>query len=100
MNSTLNRLGAHRERLVAQAAAQRHALAQNAAPWRAPLALADRGVEAVRAFRRHPLLLLGAALVFASVRPKRTGKWARYLWVGWEIGRSVLRHYRSRPPNE
>jgi len=92
MNRTLNRLAERREQLVAQAAAQRHALAQAVAPWRAPLALADRGVEALRAIGRHPVLLLGAALALATLRPGRAGKWVRRLWAGWRIGRRVFRN--------
>jgi len=90
MNSTLKRLAERREHLVVQAAAQRNALAQDMAPWRAPLALADRGVEAVRTIRRHPALLLGAAFLFAAIRPKRAGQWTRYLWIGWQLGRKMM----------
>jgi hypothetical protein len=92
MNSRLNRLAERRESLVAQAAAQRNALAQNVAPWRAPLALADRGMEALRYIRRHPALLLGAALMFAAWRPGRAGKWTRFLWAGWQVGRRVFKN--------
>ena len=91
MNSTLTQLVERREHLVAQAAAQRTALAQNAAPWRAPLALADRGVEALRTIRRHPGWLLGAALVLVALRPGRAGRWTRFAWVGWQVGRRFLR---------
>lgn len=92
MNSTLNRLAERREHLVAQAAAQRTALAQCVAPWRAPLALADRGLEGLRTLRRHPALVLGAAVVFAALRPRRAGKWPRLLWAGWRIGRRMFRN--------
>lgn len=91
MNSKSTRLAERREHLVAQAAAQRVALAHNLEPWRAPLALADRGVAALRTIRRHPAVLLGAALVFAVVRPRRAAKWSRFLWVGWQVGRRVFR---------
>lgn len=91
MSNTLKRLAERRENLVAQAAAQRRAVAQTVAPWHAPLALADRGLEALRTVRRHPVLLLGAALVFARLRRGRAGKWPRYLWAGWQIGRRIFR---------
>ena len=90
MNGTLKRLAERREHLVVQAAAQRNALAQDMAPWRARLALADRGVAAVRTVRRHPALLLGAALLFAAVRPRRAGKWTGTLWAGWRLGRKMM----------
>lgn len=91
MSNTSNRLAERRENLVAQAAAQRLALAQTVAPWRAPLALADRGLEALRTVRRHPVLLLGAALVFGRLQRGRAGIWPRYLWAGWQIGRRIFR---------
>jgi len=91
MNSKLTQLAERREYLVAQAAGQRTALAQNVAPWRAPLALADRGLEALRTIRRHPGLLLGAALLLVALRPGRAGKWTRFAWVGWQVGRRFLR---------
>lgn len=91
MNRTLSQLAERREHLVAQAAAQRTALAQHAAPWRAPLALADRGIETLRTIRRHPAWLLGATLVLVALRPGRAGKWTRFAWVGWQVGRRVFR---------
>ncbi len=90
MNSALTRLAERRERLVAQSAEQRIALAQNAAPWRAPLALADRGVEALRTIRRHPGLLLAATLALVALRPGRAERWTRFAWVGWQVGRKFL----------
>lgn len=90
MNSTLTRLAERRERLVAQSAEQRTVLAQNAARWRALLALADRGMEALRTIKRHPVWVLGAVLMFAALRPGRTGRWGRYAWVGWQVGRKFL----------
>lgn len=92
MNSKLIELAERREHLVAQAAAQRTALAQSAAPWRAPLALADRGVEALRTIRRHPAWLLGATLLLVALRPGRAGRWTRFAWVGWQVGRRLFRH--------
>ncbi|MBC2731458.1 YqjK-like family protein [Thiobacillus sp.] len=90
MNRTLTRLAERRERLVAQSAEQRTALAKSAASWRAPLALADRGVEALRAIKRHPAWVLGAVLMLATLRPRRAGRWTRFAWVGWQVGRKLL----------
>ncbi|MHB0974981.1 MAG: YqjK-like family protein [Thiobacillus sp.] len=91
MNRKLTQLAERREYLVAQAAAQRTALAQHAAPWRAPLALADRGLDILRTIRRHPAWLLGASLLLVALRPGRAGRWARFAWVGWQVGRRFLR---------
>ena len=56
-------LAARRQRLIAQAASQRAALSQQIEPWRARLAVADRGVAVVRTAGRHPLLLTGVAVL-------------------------------------
>lgn len=90
MNGKSARLAERRERLVAQAAAQRAALAQNLAPWRAPLALADRGVAALRYVRRHPALLVVATLTIAALRPQRLGRRLGLVWGAWRFGRRLL----------
>lgn len=90
MNGQSIRLAERRERLVAQAAAQRTVLAQNMAPWRARLALADRGVAALRYLGRHPALLVGATLTIAALRPRRLGRGLGLVWGAWQFGRRLL----------
>lgn len=85
MNDKLIRLAERRERLVAQAAAQRVALAQNIEPWRVPLALADQGLAALRFIKRHPAWMVGGVVMFAALRPGNVGKWLRRGWVTWQI---------------
>jgi YqjK-like protein len=85
MNEKLIRLAERRERLVVQAAAQRVALAENIEPWRAPLALADRGLTALRLIRSHPAWLVGGLVLLVALRPGRAGKWLRRGWVTWQI---------------
>jgi hypothetical protein len=89
MNHKLTQLGERRRRLVAQAAAQRLALAHDVEPWRARLALVDRGVDAVRYVRRHPALLMGAALLLVVWRPRHAVKWLQRGWLIWQVGRRV-----------
>ena len=89
MNQKLTRLAERRRRLVAQAAAQRTALAHNVAPWRSRLALVDQGVAVFRFIGRHPALMVGAALVLAALRPRRAGKWLQRGWLVWQIGRRL-----------
>lgn len=91
MTSKLSQLAERREHLVTQAAAQRDALAQNMAPWRAPLALADQGVATCRTLVRHPALLLGATFMLAVLYRRRAAKWPGFLWVGWQIGHRILK---------
>lgn len=85
MNEKLIRLAARRERLVAQAAAQRMALAQNIEPWRVPLAYADGGLAVLRYIKHHPAWLVGAGALLVALRPGRVGKWLRRGWVAWQI---------------
>lgn len=89
MNGKLAQLADRRRQLVAQVAFQRTALAQDMAPWRAKLALVDQGVAAIRYLRSRPFLVLGAALLFAAVRPRGVGKWLRRGWLAWQIGRRL-----------
>lgn len=91
MNKKLIRLAERRSQLVAQAAAQRTALAHNLEPWRARLALADQGVAVLRYIGRHPALMVGAALLIAIWRPRRAGKWLQRGWVVWKLGRRLRR---------
>jgi len=77
MNEKLTRLAERRERLVAQAAAQRMALAQDIEPWRIPLARVDQGLAALRYIKSHPVWIVGTAALFAALRPSRVGKWLR-----------------------
>jgi hypothetical protein len=88
MNNKLSQLAARRQQLVALSAAQRATLAYDLEPWRARLALVDRGVAGIRYVRRHPVLMLGGALVFAALRLRQTGKWLQRGLLVWQIGRS------------
>jgi hypothetical protein len=86
-------LAAKRQRLVAKAAVQRVELAHQIQPWRARLAVADKGVSIVRMVGRHPLLLAGAAMLLAVWRPRRTVKVLQYGWVAWQL----VRELRAQP---
>lgn len=85
MNKKLIRLAERRERLVAQAAAQRMALAQNIEPWRNPLARVDQGLAALRYIKSHPAWIVGGVVLVAALRPGRVGKWLRRGWVTWAM---------------
>jgi hypothetical protein len=85
MNEKLNRLAEHRDRLVAQAATQRLALAKNVEPWRIPLARTDQGLAALYFIKSHPALATGGSVLLATLWPGRVGKWLRRGWVTWQI---------------
>jgi YqjK-like protein len=89
MNEKLIRLAERRERLVAQAAAQRVALAQNIEPWRIPLTLADRGMTTLRYVKSHPEWIVGVVVLLAALRPGRVGKWLGRGWVTWQMMHSL-----------
>jgi hypothetical protein len=91
MNKKLAGLAARRSRLVAQAAAQRTALGHDLQPWRARLAVVDRGVAIVRYARSHPALMTSAVLLFAALRIRRVGKWLQIGWGAWQVGRGLRR---------
>jgi hypothetical protein len=85
MNANLTRLAERREHLVAQAAAQRMALARDIEPWRAPLAWADRGWDTLRTLTSHPVWLAGGVAVLAMLRLDGVGKWLRRGWITWQV---------------
>lgn len=89
MNKKLIQLAERRSLLVKQAAAQRMALTHQLTPWRARLALADRGIAVFRYVGRRPSLMVGAALLLAALRPRRAGKWLQRGWIMWQIGRRL-----------
>jgi len=85
MNKKLIRLAERRERLVTRAAEQRVALAQNIEPYRIPLGLADRGINALRYIKSHPEWIVGVVVLLAALRPGRAGKWLGRGWVTWRL---------------
>lgn len=90
MSEKRNRLVEQRERLVAQAAAQRLALARDVERWRTPLAVADQGLAVLRYIRLHPQWLIVPILLLAAMRPRRVGKWLGSGWVSWRVTRRLL----------
>ncbi|MGE4073231.1 MAG: YqjK-like family protein [Lysobacterales bacterium] len=82
--------------LVSAAARQRLSLAQSVAPWRAPLAIVDRGLELVRVVQQHPHWWLGGLLLFAMLRPRWLLPWLQRGWVGWQLS-APLRATLARP---
>lgn len=91
MNAKSIKLAKRREHLVAQAAAQRTAVAQNFEVWRAPLALADQGLAVLRFIRRHAVWVAGGGILLGVLRPARGSiwKWLRRGWVAWQVARNL-----------
>ena len=91
MNTKLSELAQRRTALIEKAANQRAELSRAVAPWRGPLTLADRGLRIVDYFKHHPALLIGAALITAALRPRRSVRWLRRGWLLWDIAMRVKR---------
>ncbi len=85
MRKNLAQLAERRERLVAQAAAQRTALAESIEPWRTPLAWADRGFAMLSVLKRNPVWIVGGVAMFAALRVNHLGKWLQRGWVTWQV---------------
>jgi hypothetical protein len=90
MNKKLANIAERRQELVEQAARQRATLAQNIEPWRAPLALADRGLSIARYVRQNPVFMVGAVAIFGLLRRRtRVGKWLQGGLVTLQMLRSI-----------
>ncbi|MDO8349960.1 MAG: YqjK-like family protein [Gallionella sp.] len=85
MNKKLTRIAERRERLIAQSAAQRIALAKDIELWRVPLARVDQGLTALRFVKKHPATLVVGGVLFAALRLHRAGKWLQLSWVTWQM---------------
>lgn len=86
-----------RERLLARSAELRAEVGRQAAALAAPLALADRALEALHWLRQHPQWPLGALVLWTLWRPRRTWRWAVRGWWLWRTGRQVQR-FLMQPP--
>lgn len=87
MNDSMFKLMQNRSKLLAKIAAQRGQMTEIEAEWRAPLALADRGVAIVRFLRCHPLLVSGAMAIILFRRRSMTGM-TGLMWGVWRTWKS------------
>jgi hypothetical protein len=81
MNEKSRQLAERRERLVAQAAAQRARLARDIEPLRVPMARVDLALSVLRFVKRHPVWLAGGVALVAALRPGYAGAG----WVAWRM---------------
>jgi hypothetical protein len=87
----LTEIQVRRERLLARAASQRDEFALLLAPWRGPLQIADRGLEAAQYVRAHPSLVAIAAVVLLVLSPRRALRWTKRAYVAWRGYRWAVR---------
>lgn len=78
-------LALRKQRLQLRAAAQRDALIHHAAALDPLLRGADRIGDGLRWARSHPALLAGVAAFLLVARPRRTVRWLRRGWFGWQL---------------
>ena len=79
----LAQIHVRREHLLAKAAAQREEVALLLEPWRAPLAVADKGVAVAAYVRAHPSIVVVAVAALVAISPKRAFRWARRAFALW-----------------
>lgn len=91
MRDKLSIIAERRQKLILSASEQRKQLIQNIEPLRAPLAIADRGLEIIRYFRENPLLMVGTTALLGIVRPLRYTKWFHAGWFAFKLTRNLRR---------
>lgn len=84
-------LAQRRSQLIARAAEQRETLAGAAEPWRAPVAMLDRGIAVVRFFKQYPAILAAGAAVALVLNPGRAWRWGRRAYIAWQAWRAFVR---------
>lgn len=94
MNEKLLKLAQRRENLVLEAEKQRMQLAQVVDAWRAPLALADKGLAAISYIKKHPVWMVGGSVIGSSILMKvlrlgRIGKWFSRGLFAWQMIRKL-----------
>lgn len=84
-------LAARRSALQSLAAVQRQQLQIALAPWRTPLAAADRTLILLATVRRQPLWLLLPALLVVVARPQHLLPWLQRGWMAWRVLKQIVR---------
>lgn len=93
MNKQMIEAMRQRGELLARVASQREQLAGIGVRWRAPLALADQGLAAVRFLRSNPVLAAGGVIAMFMLRRRgvvglMAGAWR--VWKGYRASRLSL----------
>ncbi|OGV77897.1 MAG: hypothetical protein A3I83_01035 [Methylotenera sp. RIFCSPLOWO2_02_FULL_45_14] len=82
----LTTLAERRQKLLLKAASQRIELAHSMAPLRRPLIIADRGLQVVRYFKQHPVLMLSVTTLSAGlIRKLHIARFSALLKTGWSV---------------
>jgi len=95
--SALAEILERRARLVAEAQAQRHALADGIAVCRSVLVVVDRGMVWAAWLRARPYLVVAAAAAIAVLRPRLALEWSARLITLWRVGRLLYDAVKTAP---
>lgn len=98
MRARLIALRERRALLVARAQAEREALAGTLDRAEKALAWVERARGMLQEAAHRPLLVVGAVLVFAALRPRRALKLAAALWSAWRLARRAQRWWARLAP--
>ena len=85
--SALPQILERRTRLLAEAEAQRRALAEGIAVCRSVLVVVDRGMVWAAWLRARPYVVVAAATAIAVLRPKLALEWSARALTLWRVGR-------------
>jgi len=95
--SALAEILGRRARLLAEAEAQRHALAEGIAVCRSVLVVADRGIAWATWLRARPYLVVAAATAIAVLRPRLALEWSARALTLWRVGRLLYDAVKPAP---
>ncbi|PKO46820.1 MAG: hypothetical protein CVU29_04980 [Betaproteobacteria bacterium HGW-Betaproteobacteria-22] len=82
-------LAERRRKLINKAAAQRVLLSVEMESFKKPLATVDRGLQILRFFRQHPILMLGVTSAISAINPNRVSKWLQTSLSVLQLARSI-----------
>jgi len=86
MNEKLASLAARKQALTQKAAMQRAVVAQNMQALQRPIAIADQGLQVLRYFRQHPVLMLGVTSISGIlIRRLQMARFTALLQTGWSV---------------
>lgn len=95
MNKNQLVLSERRGYLINRAAQQRLALRWEMEPWQVPLALADRGITALRYVRRHPQWMVGIVILLTAARPAVLWRWLERGLITWQVAKTLGAGHRK-----
>jgi len=94
----LQALSARRAQLVAQARAEREALAGYLARTEAATVWLDSALRLLAEAKRHPVWVVGGIAAAVALRPKRALRWLANGWSLWQASRGLRLWWRRLEP--